>query len=70
MPSTKHAQRTPVPTQSELIRRVAGTADTIGGLLAVFGLFPAEDQHETLVVASRLADDLARDLAALVGGEA
>ena len=66
MPSTI----TSVQSHSEQIRRLAGIADTIGAMLSVFDLLPSAGQEDALAVSASLADDLAQELAAIVGGAA
>ncbi|MDQ1919399.1 hypothetical protein [Massilia pseudoviolaceinigra] len=66
MPSTN----TPVQTPSEIIKRIAGYSNAVTALLETYDMLPAADQADILAVASSMADDIARDLAALVGGAA
>lgn len=56
--------------QSEQIRRLAGIADTIGALLGVYALIPADGRTDSLAVSVSLANDLAQALNAIVGGAA
>jgi len=57
-----------VQSHSEQIRRLAGIADTIGAMLSVFALLPPAGQDDAIAVSASLADDLAQQLAAIVGG--
>lgn len=57
-------------SHSEQIRRLAGIADTIGAMLSVFDLLPTAGQDDAIAVSASLADDLAQELAAIVGGAA
>jgi len=66
MPSTNSS----VQSHSEQIRRLAGIADTIGAMLSVFALLPPAGQDDAIAISASLADDLAQQLAAIVGGAA
>ena len=66
MPSTN----SPVQSHSEQICRLAGIADTIGAMLSVFAMLPPAGQDDAIAVSASLADDLAQQLAAIVGGAA
>lgn len=61
---------TPAVSHSEQIHRLAGIADTIGAMLGAFALLPATGQADALAVSASLADDLAKQLAAIAGGAA
>ena len=61
---------TPVLSQSEQIRRLAGIADTIGAMLGAFTILPPAGQDDAIAVSASLADDLAQQLAAIAGGAA
>lgn len=60
----------PAISHTEQIRRLAGIADTIGAMLSVFALLPPAGQDDAIAVSASLADDLAQQLAAIVGGAA
>jgi len=66
MPGT----HSPAISHTEQIRRLAGIADTIGAMLSVFALLPPAGQDDAIAVSASLADDLAQQLAAIVGGAA
>ena len=66
MPSTN----TPVQSQSEIIKRIAGYSNAVTALLETYDFIAAADQADILAVARSMADDVARDLAALVGSAA
>ncbi|MDY7576009.1 hypothetical protein [Actimicrobium sp. CCI2.3] len=61
---------TTTPAQFQTITRIAGQADALGALLAVIGILPAVDYQTTLATCSSLANDIASQLAALIGGAA
>jgi hypothetical protein len=61
---------TSAPSHIEQVRRLAGIADTIGAMLSVFALLPPAGQDDAIAVSASLADDLAQQLAAIVGGAA
>lgn len=52
------------------IKRVAGYANAVTALLETYDLIPAADQADILAVATSMAGDVARDLAAQNGGAA
>lgn len=68
MPSINTPVQT--PSKSEAIKRIAGYANAVNALLETYLLIPAADQADILAVAASMADDVARDLAALNGGAA
>lgn len=59
--------RTPVQIKPEQIRRLAGTADTIGAMLGAFDVLPPSGQADAVAVSASLADDLVHGLSAIVG---
>ena len=61
------------PHQSQQIRvatikRIAGFATAAAALLETFDMVPTTGQADILAVASSIANDVARDLASLIGG--
>ena len=66
MPSTN----TSVLSPSDTIKRIAGYANAVTALLETLDLIPEADRVDILAVASSMADDVARDLAVLIGGAA
>lgn len=61
---------TTTPVQSPKIKLIAGQANTFAALLSVLHLIPLAEQPGTLAMLADFADELARDLSALVGGAA
>jgi len=59
-----------VHSQSEQIRYLARTALAIANVLEAFDVLPAEGRDTALAVSATLADDLAKELAFIVGGAA
>ncbi|MDQ1923212.1 hypothetical protein [Massilia pseudoviolaceinigra] len=66
MPSTN----TPVQIPSEIIKRIAGYSNAVTALFETYDFLAAADQTDILAVAGSMSDEIARDLAALVGGAA
>ena len=62
--------RTPEQSRSEIIPRLAGHANAVAAILSVAGLLEDDAQESALLTCSSIADDVARDLDALVGGVA
>lgn len=59
---------TPAQSRSETIKRLAGSANAVAALLAAIDLLPEAGKHDVLATCSSIANDVARDLVALVGG--
>jgi len=66
MPSTL----TPEKIRLDTIKHLRWQAKAVANLLSAIHLLPAADQQTTLDTTTRLADELACDLAALVRGAA
>jgi hypothetical protein len=65
----------PAPSRRDAIKRLAGQANVLAALLDLFEVLPAyllppSRQESDLALCAGIAADLARDLAALVGGAA
>jgi hypothetical protein len=58
------------PSHTETINHLRWQAKAVANLLSAVHLLPVADQQSTLAVSARLSDELAHDLAALVGGAA
>lgn len=50
------------------IKRIAGFANAVTALLETYAMVPAADQGDIVAVAGSIANDVARDLARLIGG--
>ena len=50
------------------IKRIAGYANAVTALLETIEMVPVPDQADIIAVASSIANDVARDLASLIGG--
>ncbi len=63
---------TPMPEQSRLdtIKHLRGQAEAIANLLSAVHMLPAYDQQNTLDATTRLADELAGDMAEFTRGDA
>ncbi|MET3134765.1 hypothetical protein AAKU55_005067 [Oxalobacteraceae bacterium GrIS 1.11] len=56
--------------RAEMIRRLVERVNAVAALLSVAGVLQELDQQSALVSCSRVADGIAADLAALIGGAA
>jgi hypothetical protein len=60
-----------IPSQEfpiESIERIAAWANCVSGLLSVLAILPEADRLQHLQACSLIANDVARDLAKLIGG--
>jgi hypothetical protein len=55
---------------TEAVERVATSAHCVSALLSVIAILPEAKQHDTLKTCASMAEQIAHDLAALVGGAA
>lgn len=51
----------------DAVKRIAGYANAVTAMLEVYEIVPAAEQVEVLAMSERLAHDIAKDLASLVG---
>ncbi|MYN45935.1 hypothetical protein GTP23_12840 [Pseudoduganella sp. FT93W] len=61
---------TPAEKRRDSINHLRWQAKAVANLLSAIHLLPADDQQATMETTSRLADELAGDLSALVRGAA
>lgn len=55
---------------AKTLKRLTAQANAVAALLSAVDVLPAEDQNSILLTCSSIADDVARDLDALVGSPA
>ncbi|MES2935299.1 MAG: hypothetical protein V4805_17630 [Pseudomonadota bacterium] len=59
---------TPTPTQFDVIKRLAGQADTLGAYLSIIDVLEPAHQSAALARCVNMAEELASDVAAIAGG--
>lgn len=64
MPGNNTPHKFPIPD----VERISAGANCVSGLLSVIAILPEDKQFSTLQTCATMAEQVARDLACLVGG--